>query len=799
MAAAIRVLYVDDESGLLEVGKLFLERSGEFSVTTARSAPEAIGLLNRENFDAIISDYQMPRMDGIQFLVEVRTHFGHIPFILFTGRGREEVVIQAINNGATFYLQKGGDPISQFAELGQKILAAVDLRRADREIIALNRLYTVISATNKAIVRIHEKSELLNEICRIVIEIGGFTMAWAGLANRETHILEPVAAYGHIDRYLDTIAISTEDVPRGRGPTGSAFRKKTFNVCNDIAGDPIMAPWRKAALERGYRSLAAFPFAQGTRNAGVITFYASEPGFFTGQIIRLLDEQSHDLTFAFTIFEHEEQRTAAEKDLTTSEHQYRRLFETAQDAILILDGKSGEIIDANKFILDMLGYPLEYFIGKHLWELGFIKDKSIAQQAFTELKTKGYIRYEDIPLEKSDGRIFNVEFISNVYFVGEKKIIQCNIRDITDRKRAEEALAESDARMNSIIHGSPVAQFVIDKDHRLISWNRTIEEYSGVKEAEVLGKRVPWMVFYDAERPVLADLLVDAKFELLPEWYTDKISKSRFVEGAYEATGFFAKMGTSGMWLYFTAAPIRNARGAIIGAVETLENITDRKKSEDALLLASRKLSVLNDITRHDIMNQLMGLRKYFELSKKDVTDTVFLGYIQKEEQAAEVIQWQIDFARTYHDMGTEAPKWQAISAVISSAVRQLNLAGIEINVNVGISEIFADPLIEKVFYHLMANSLCHGDHVTHMDYSLREAGDNLILIYGDNGAGITAEEKNHLFRKGSGNHTGLGLFLSKEILSITGITITETGEAGKGVRFEIVVPRGAHRTAGVP
>ena len=131
MAAAIRVLYVDDESDLLNIGNMFLERSEEFAVTTALSAPEAIRLLEQEKFDAIISDYQMPGMDGIQFLVEVRKHLGQIPFILFTGRGREEVVIQAINSGADFYLQKGGEPGAQFAELAHKVKQAALRKRAE--------------------------------------------------------------------------------------------------------------------------------------------------------------------------------------------------------------------------------------------------------------------------------------------------------------------------------------------------------------------------------------------------------------------------------------------------------------------------------------------------------------------------------------------------------------------------------------------------------------------------------------------------------------------------------------------
>ncbi|MDD3136065.1 MAG: response regulator [Methanoregula sp.] len=157
----ISVLYVDDELNLLDVTKTYLEKTKEFTVTTAPSASVALELLKSNGIQVIVSDYQMPEMDGIEFLKTVRATDKSIPFIIFTGKGREEIAIEAFENGADFYLQKGGEPKSQFADLSHRIKKAVDHRRADIQVTALNRLYTVLSATNKAIVRIHDKTELL--------------------------------------------------------------------------------------------------------------------------------------------------------------------------------------------------------------------------------------------------------------------------------------------------------------------------------------------------------------------------------------------------------------------------------------------------------------------------------------------------------------------------------------------------------------------------------------------------------------------------------------------------------------
>ncbi len=139
----------------------------------------------------------------------------------------------------------------------------------------------------------------------------------------------------------------------------------------------------------------------------------------------------------------ETQRKTTEEALKVSEIRYRRLFETAQDGILLLDADTGQILDVNPFLLKMLGYSHKDFMGKKLWEIGPFSDIAASRLRFSELQTKGYVRYEHLPLETKDGRLIDVEFVSNVYLVDQEKIIQCNVRDITLRRQAEAALMEA--------------------------------------------------------------------------------------------------------------------------------------------------------------------------------------------------------------------------------------------------------------------------------------------------------------------------------------------------------------------
>jgi PAS domain S-box-containing protein len=160
----------------------------------------------------------------------------------------------------------------------------------------------------------------------------------------------------------------------------------------------------------------------------------------------------------------------------------------------------------------------------------------------------------------------------------------------TRRKRVEADLKESEQRLRSVIGGSPIPAFVIGRDHRIIYWNKALEELTDIQAGDVIGTSQQWRAFYAKKRPCMADLLVDSAIEHIPKWYTGKYTKSRLLDEAYEATDFFPELGDQGKWLRFTAAIIRNAQGDLVGAVETLEDITHRKKAEAALLAAHEEL-----------------------------------------------------------------------------------------------------------------------------------------------------------------------------------------------------------------
>ena len=217
-----------------------------------------------------------------------------------------------------------------------------------------------------------------------------------------------------------------------------------------------------------------------------------------------------------------------------------------------------------------------------------------------------------------------------------------------------------------------------------------------------------------------------------------------------------------------------------------------------ALTHANDKLNLLSSITRHDILNQLTAFGAYLELIKSNISDKKILDYITKEETISETIKAQILFTKDYQELGVLSPQWHDVKKTILTATATLPLPPHTLSVTFDNLEIYADPLLEKVFYNLVENSLRHGGALTRVTFSCTHPGpDGLTLIYEDNGVGVPFQYKEAIFNRQYFKHTGFGLFLSREILSMSGLSIRETGKPGKGARFEISVPEGKFRTAG--
>jgi PAS domain S-box-containing protein len=241
----------------------------------------------------------------------------------------------------------------------------------------------------------------------------------------------------------------------------------------------------------------------------------------------------------------------------------------------------------------------------------------------------------------------------------------------------------------------------------------------------------------------------------------------------------------------------RDTDGTIQGTEGIIHDITELRQAEDALLLANRKLNLLSSITRHDIRNQLMALKTYLQLNEDSIDKPAELAdYFIREMKIADNIERQISFTRDYEDLGVNAPSWQNVDAVVRVAMASLPLGDLRVTRDTSGIELNADALFEKVFYNLFDNALRYGGSgLSEIRISSREGpSGSLVLSFEDNGAGVEAGDKARLFAKGFGKNTGLGLFLSSEILSITGITIAETGIPGHGARFEMTVPKGCYR-----
>lgn len=256
----------------------------------------------------------------------------------------------------------------------------------------------------------------------------------------------------------------------------------------------------------------------------------------------------------------------------------------------------------------------------------------------------------------------------------------------------------------------------------------------------------------------------------------------------------------NGRYYHRKLTPVTDpATNAVVAVTAISSDITERKNTEKILGSINRKLSLMNDITRHDMLNQLTVLSSYLALAGEQPGTLAVRRYLAKSEQVIDTIHAQICFSRDYQKIGVESPQWQNVSVTIRKACPPTKNIPVLIDEQCAATEIFADPMLEKVFYNLIDNAVRHAGSKTEIRFVIRDEHDRLLLVCEDDGRGVPEENKEKIFLKGFGNNSGLGLFLIREILAISGISIRENGTEGKGGRFEIVVPPGSFRKTLLP
>ncbi|PWR72362.1 PAS domain S-box protein [Methanospirillum stamsii] len=360
---------------------------------------------------------------------------------------------------------------------------------------------------------------------------------------------------------------------------------------------------------------------------------------------------------------------------------------------------------------------------------------------------------------------------------GKKYLVGTGI-DITKQVQAQEALRESEEKFRTMFEN--IQDFVYRAD---MDGNFTMVNPAGVR-----------MLGYESMDQMIGLPVTDVYAN--PEdrkTFLDALSQNGSVSG-YPII-FKSRKGTN-LHVIASSHLYYDENGVPIGVEGVLHDLTDLHRAEEGLRMANHKLNLLSSITRHDIMNQLQALHGYIHLSTDSLEKPETLAdYLAKEEIIALNIQRQIEFTKDYEDLGVKSPVWQDVSKLLHNVSLALQLQDIRLLIECPGIEIFADPLLYKVFYNLTDNALHYGGgKMTSIRLFAYPQSEDLILIFEDDGEGISFEDKQKLFTRGFGKHTGLGLFLSREILAITGITIIENGKPGNGARFEITVPNGKWR-----
>jgi len=503
------------------------------------------------------------------------------------------------------------------------------------------------------------------------------------------------------------------------------------------------------------------------------------------------------------VFRDVSERRGQQAAIQNSEVRYRRLFEAARDGILILNATTLKIIDANPYMTELLGYSHDELLGKELWEIGLFKDEQASQAIYRELQDKGYIRYENLPLESKNGKKAEVEFVSNVYREDEHNVIQCNIRDISERVRLERELKEHDRRFRTLVEQvKDYAIFMTDPDGRATSWNEGVQQVLGFGEDEWIGRDIKPLIF-------------------TPEAIQDGVAQKAFDDAkAHGRSGndrWMMKKGGTRFFALGILTALRDDDGSLLGFTKVVRDQTDRKRLEDDLHLHAEQLADLH--RRKDEFLAMLGHELRNPLAP--IANAVQLLRLQKEEgqvqyQARTIIERQVgQMSRLVDDLLEVTritsgrvqlrPHLLLVSNIVERAVETarpvIDQRRHELTVSVSPDPIWlnADPTrMEQVVVNLLTNAAKYTEEGGRIWLTVRQEGGECILKVKDTGVGIAPELLPRIFDlftqaerslDRSEGGLGIGLALVQKLVELHQGRVEANSSLGEGSEFIVRLP----------
>jgi len=429
VTTGIRLLHVEDNRSFAELTAEVLEtRTDDFEVVTVNSPAEATDRLNERQFDCVVSDYDMPGRNGIEFLKEIREESPELPFVLFTGKGSESIASEAMSKGATDYLQKGGGT-EQYELLANRVRNAVEQYRAVRRADEYERISSVVREIDSALVQANSTDEIERQVCKILTDADPYTAACIAGVDADAMCVDPRSWAGEgADYFTELDMYIGPDSPGRDAPVGRAFHDRTVAVSQNILDDAKSERWRDAATDRGFRSLAVVPLDYGDMFHGLLALFSDRRSAFNDTEQQLLSDLGEDIAHA--LHAHETQ-----SELRATAARFDAMFEDPNILVGLLD-TDGTVLDVNETALGYVDAAASAVTGREFWATPWWSDelRSEVREEVERAASGEYVTY-DADLTEPDGTPYCVSGVIRPVRDEDGSIASLIVsaRDVTER------------------------------------------------------------------------------------------------------------------------------------------------------------------------------------------------------------------------------------------------------------------------------------------------------------------------------------------------------------------------------